>query len=156
MADTNRIGYYDIIIRWGILDIDARASGVGYWDRRTPQNNQRVEAYELKINPNNESYYLPSPEGGFVQFENLIGNTVQDGKLILNPGSSWYCPSQLPERMQSVARGNVLAEAGRQIAAAHLHSLEVEWLMSDQTAIDEIRDLFRVESINVRLRFLAE
>lgn len=24
----------------------------------------RVEAFELKINPNNESYYLPHPQGG--------------------------------------------------------------------------------------------
>lgn len=110
----------------------------------------------MKINPNNESYYLPSPEGGFVQFENLIGNTVQDGKLILNPGSSWYCPSQLPVRMQSVARDNVLAEAGRQIAAAQLHNLEVEWLMSDQAAIDEMVDLFGAENIKIRVRFLAE
>jgi len=150
------IGYYDTVIRWGVQNIEARAAGFGYWGKRIPQSNPRVEAYELKINPNNESYYLPSPEGGFVQFENVVGVIVQDGKLVLNPGSSWYCASQLPKRMQSVAREMVLAEARRQIAAAQHHNMEVEWLMSNQDVIDEMTELFRAENINVAVRFLAE
>lgn len=51
-------------IKWGIRGIDARPDGKGFWGQRIKQNNSRVDGYELKINPQNESYYLPHPEGG--------------------------------------------------------------------------------------------
>lgn len=149
-------GYYDTEIRWGAQKIEARAFGAGYWGKRIPQHKPRVDAYELKINPNNESYYVPSPDGGFVQFENLVGDTVQDGKLVEKTGSSWYRPSQLATRMQPIAQGKILAEARRQIEAARAHQLEVEWLVSDQAVVDEMTELFQTENVNIRVTFLAE
>ena len=74
---------YDQKIKWGINTINVRKEGKGFWGERMSQHNIRVDKYELKINPNNESFYLPHPMGGFVQFENLKNKTVQDGKLIL-------------------------------------------------------------------------
>lgn len=52
-------------IQGGIHDIEVRPEGGGYWGKRTTQNNPKVEAYELKINPQEESFYLPYPEGGY-------------------------------------------------------------------------------------------
>ena len=62
----------------------------GYWGRRFPQSDPAVNAYELQVNPNNESYYLPHPNGGYVQFENLVGDTLQDGKLVTSPSSIYF------------------------------------------------------------------
>ena len=76
-------GVYTDKIKWGIHEIDVRPDGNGFWGQRIRQNNPRVDGYELKINPQNESYYLPHPEGGYVQFENMINSTVQDGKLVM-------------------------------------------------------------------------
>ena len=82
------VGEYTTTIRWGIQDVQARPSGPGYWGRRTPLANARANAYELKINPSGENFYLPDPAGGYVQFENLVGNTLQDAKFI-GEGSSF-------------------------------------------------------------------
>ena len=83
-------------IKWGIHEIDVRPEGKGFWGKRIKQADPRVEAFELKINPNNESYYLPHPQGGYVQFENMINSTVQDGKLILNK-KSFYHVDDMPD-----------------------------------------------------------
>lgn len=64
---------YTTKIKWGINDIEARPLGNGFFGKRIPQKNIRVDDFELKINPNNESFYLPHPNGGYVQFENLAG-----------------------------------------------------------------------------------
>ena len=66
-------------------NIPARPAGPGYWGKRTPQGKPRVDAYERKINPNDESYYLPHPKGGLVQFENVIKGALEDGKLVEKP-----------------------------------------------------------------------
>lgn len=80
-------GKYSDTIKWGIHDIEVRPDGKGFWGRRIKQSDSRVDAYELKINPNNESYYLPHPNGRYVQFENMLNGTVQDGKLIMQQKS---------------------------------------------------------------------
>lgn len=81
---------YTTKIKWGINDIEARPFGKGFLGKRIPQKNTRVDDFELKINPNNESFYLPHPNGGYVQFENLAGDIVQDGKLIIKQKSFYY------------------------------------------------------------------
>src|SRR5205807_4588874 len=58
------VSEYSTTIRWGIQDVQARPSGPGFWGRRTPLTNARANAYELRINPSGENFYLPHPEGG--------------------------------------------------------------------------------------------
>ena len=82
-----------------------RPDGNGFWGQRIRQNNPRVDGYELKINPQNESYYLPHPEGGYVQFENMINSTVQDGKLVMQQ-KSFYHVNDMPD----FAKNKVLQE----------------------------------------------
>ena len=148
----NEVGTYTTRIRWGILNVEARPAGPGFFGKRNPQLNPRVEAFELKINPNNESFYLPHPEGGFVQFENLVNTTLQDGKLVMNVRSSIYLVDQLP----TFARDAVLKEAARQVAAASSSGLRVEWLVSDPGAVSQLTKLFASEKINITVRFLPE
>lgn len=93
---------------------------------RIAQANPRVDAFELKINPSNESFYLPHPNGGHVQFENIVSNTVQDGKLILSKKSFYHV-----EDMPAFARTKVLEETRRQVDSARTANYEVEWLVSD-------------------------
>ena len=92
-------GTYTTRIRWGIQDIDARPHPTiegAFWGRRVPQKNPRVDAFELRVNPNNESLYLPHPDvGGFVQFEGMVGTVAQDGKLVMS-ATSIYHTEDLP------------------------------------------------------------
>lgn len=83
-------GKYTTIIKWGIHEIDARPFGKGYLVKRIKQTDPRVDTFEMKINPHNESFYLPHPEGGFVQFENILTGAAQDGKLIMKPKSLYH------------------------------------------------------------------
>jgi hypothetical protein len=145
------VGTYTTKIKWGIQEIEARPHGPGYWGKRTPQGNARVDAYELKINPNGESYYLPHPDGGFVQFEGLATGALKDGKLIMSPKSLYHV-----EDMPSFAKDKVLAEARRQMAAAKGPGLRVEWLVSDTKAETQLRTLFTTEGITIDITFLAE
>jgi hypothetical protein len=110
----------------------------GFWGERFSQADPAVDAFELQINPNNESYYLPHPNGGYVQFEKLIGTTLQDGKLVTSPNSLYYV-EDVPEFLQQ----KVLAEAKRQIEAAKANNLSVEWLVSDERAVAQIDTLLR-------------
>jgi hypothetical protein len=110
-----------------------------------------VEAYELSINPANESFYLPHPEGGTVQFENLVGDALQDGKLIQKPRSIYHVADLPP-----FAQGKALQEARRQLEAAGSAGLQVEWLVSDQKAVDLLTELFRSEGLGVRVTLRPE
>ena len=142
---------YDQKIKWGINTINVRKEGKGFWGERMSQHNIRVDKYELKINPNNESFYLPHPMGGFVQFENLKNKTVQDGKLILTK-KSFYHVADLPD----FAREKVLQEARRQIEAATLANYKIEWLISDKKAVNQLTELFILNNVNIKVSFLPE
>jgi hypothetical protein len=144
------VGTYSQKIKWGILDVDARPhSAGGYWGKRVPQKNPAVDAYELKINPGGESYYLPHPNGGFVQYENLAATALQDGKLVTAPRSIYHVADMPP-----FAKKQILAEATRQVDAAKEAGLTVEWLVSEQKALDQLKDLFIAESIPIKLILL--
>jgi len=149
------VGTYTTKIKWGIQEVEARPAGPGYWGKRTPQTNPGVDAYELKINPNNESYYLPHPDGGYVQFENVVGTTLQDGKLV-QTARSFYKPSTLAGKMRPVAEGKVLAEAQRQLEAATAQGMQVEWLVSDKAAAAELEMLFKTKGVNIKVTHLPE
>jgi len=146
-----KVGEYTTKIKWGIHDIDARPHGSGYWGKRIPQNDARVDAFELKINPNNESYYLPHPEGGFVQFENLSATALQDGKLIIKPKSIYHV-----DDLPAFAKNKVIAEAQRQVAAGKKAGLPVEWLVSDQKAVTQLDKLFKSEGIPISVKHFPE
>jgi hypothetical protein len=149
------VGEYTTTITWGIQsDVPVRQSGPGYFGRRTPQPSAAVNAYELQINLSNESFYLRNAEGSYVQFENLIGNTLQDAKYIGNPARSWYRPSTLQPSLRRPAEAGILAEADRQLAVANLHNLHVEWVVSDQATVTELTNFFAANNRNIRVRFL--
>ena len=147
-ASQSEVGTYTTKIKWGIQEVEARPAGPGFWGKRTPQTNPAVDAFEMKINPNNESYYLSHPQGGFVQFENLAGTTLQDGKLVTN-ASSIYKVSDLP----AFAQQSVLKEATRQVEAASAHGLQVEWLVSDSEAASQLVTLFEKEGVNIKVTY---
>jgi hypothetical protein len=152
---TNPISsQYTTKIKWGIHEIEARPfQDKGYWGKRIPQKNSRVEAFEQKINPNNESFYIESPSnGGFVQFENLVDDKLQDGKLILQTDNSIYHIYDKPEFLSK----NIEKEALRQAEAAHSKGLSVEWLVSDRKAEEQLRRFFQEKNINITVKFLAE
>ena len=129
VAEQARVGTYTTKIKWGILNIEARPHTSikgGFWGRRTPQANPRVNAYELKINSSNESFFLPNPGGGYVQFEKLVGTSlVQDGKLVMKQRSIYHVAEMPP-----FAKKKILSEANRQVKAASNAGLSVEWLIS--------------------------
>lgn len=155
MTERSRVGQYTTRIKWGIQNVDARPHTSikgAFWGRRTPQGKPRVDAYELKINSNNESIFLEHPSGGYVQFENLVGtNLVQDGKLVMSQRSIYHVADMPP-----FAREQMLAEAGRQVAAASPAGLRVEWLISDARAMQQLDDLFKAEKIMITLRLVPE
>jgi RHS repeat-associated protein len=155
LASAGKPGQYTTTIKWGIHQVQARQEGSGFWGKRIPQDDPRVNAYELKINPRNESYYLPHPEGGYVQFENLVGKTVQDGKLILKPQSSLYGKASEQPGVP-FARKVVLQEANRQTAAAAKTGMEVEWLVSDRATATQLQNLFNTEGIKIKVTHLPE
>nr|WP_299172748.1 hypothetical protein [uncultured Allomuricauda sp.] len=150
---ANGVGTYTTKIKWGIHNVDARPFGnKGYWGKRIKQSDTRVEAYELKINPNNESFYVEHPNGGFVQFENLSSSALQDGKMILQPNNSFYHVYDKPPFL----RQKVLDEAIRQVEAASAKNLTVEWLVSDQKALTQLTQYFSENNVNIMVKFLAE
>ena len=127
-----------------------RPDGNGFWGQRIRQNNPRVDGYELKINPQNESYYLPHPEGGYVQFENMINSTVQDGKLVMQQ-KSFYHVNDMPD----FAKNKVLEEARRQIDAAGAADYKVEWLVSDESAVNQLTEFFKEHNVDIIVTFLS-
>ena len=137
---------YTTKIRWGAIDIDARPFGKGYFGKRIKQTNPRVEAYELKINPNNESFYLwNSIENRYVQFENISENMLQDGKCVLTPENSIYRVYDKPEFL----RKNILKEARTQVVTAQQNGLKVEWLVSDEVAREHLQRFFNENNSHV-------
>lgn len=139
-VEASQVGNYTGSIRWGIRDVNVREAPPCYWGQRLPQSDPAVNAYELQVNPNNESYYLPHPNGGYVQFENLVGDTLQDGKLVTSPTSIYYVADKPAFLNQSI-----LNEATRQVDAATAANLQVEWLVSNETAATQLRNLFQAQ-----------
>jgi|GEM_PF-1535686 len=145
------VGQYTQKIKWGIQDVEVRLAGKGFFGQRIQQINPRVDAYELKINPNNESYYLKSPTGGYVQYENMVNDVVMDGKLVIQQ-KSFYHVNDLPD----FARNKVLQEAMRQVEAANNVGYTVEWLISDPKAVAQLTDFFKSKNINIVVKYFPE
>jgi hypothetical protein len=145
------VGTYTTTIKWGTKTVEARPFGNGYWGKRFPQSNPRVDAYELKINPNNESYYLPLSEERMVQFENISKEALQDGKLIMEKSSIYHVYDKPP-----VLRTNILNEAKDQAAVAKKYGLKVEWLVSDEKAVDHLTRFFKEENVEIIVKLFPE
>ncbi|AZK45327.1 hypothetical protein [Paenibacillus lentus] len=148
---TPKAPKYNTKIKWGINDINARPHGKGFFGERIPQSNPRVDDFELKINPNNESYYLPHPKGGYVQFENLVDDVLQDGKLIIKP-KSFYHVDDLPE----FAKNKVIQEALRQQDSAIAAGYKVEWLVSDKKAVEQLTNFFKLKNVEIDVKYFPE
>lgn len=156
VAEQANVGKYTTKIEWGIHKaLEARPHPTiegAFWGKRIRQSNPRVDAYELKINPNNESLYLPMGDGTFAQLENIVGDTiVQDGKLVMAARSQYHV-ADLP----SFAKDSVLKEARRQVTAASRIGARVEWLVSEARAESQLRQLFTDKGVAVTVRLLPE
>ena len=100
------------------------------------------------------SFYLPHPNGGYVQFENAAKGAVEDGKLVMDTGgrSLYRDFAKLP----SFARSKILGEATRQVEAASAAGLSVEWKVSDPIAATNLRNLFSTEGVKILVTHLPE
>jgi hypothetical protein len=150
--EADEVGKYTTKIRWGIQDIDVRPFEKGYWGKRVSQTNPRVDAFELKINPNNESFYLPHPEGGYVQYENIVNATVQDGKLVMDQSSIYH----VLDKPEFLTTKSILEPAQRQLAAAKAAGYKVEWLVSDEKAVQQLTQYFKDKNIDITVKLLKE
>lgn len=119
--------------------------------RKNIADNIRVDRYELKINPQKESYYLPHPEGGYVQFENMVNGIVQDGKLIMQ-AKSFYHVYDMP----SFAKTKILEEDQRQLEAANAAKYKVEWLVSEKNAVEQLQRFFSEHDMDIKVTFYPE
>ena len=143
---------YTCEIKWGVQTIKVRPDGHGFWGGgRVKQHNPRVDAYEWKINPHGESYYLPHSKGGYVQFENMVNSIVQDGKLIIKRKSFYHI-----EDMPRFAKEKVLKEAQRQLDAANAANYTVEWLVSDEDAVRQLQNFFTSHDVNIKILYYPE
>ena len=151
--DNESVGKYTSEIVWSIFKhLLVRQFGKGCFGQRIKQLNSRVDNYELKINPNNEGYYLQHPNDRYVQFENMVDNVLQDGKCILNKNRSFYHVYD----SGYIAQRAVLRQAHRQIEAANAVGYKVEWLVSDEKAVKQISQLFKENDINISVKFFPE
>jgi hypothetical protein len=148
----SKAGVYTEKIKWGIQEIEVRPDGKGFWGKRTPQNNPRVDAFERKINPNNESYYVKSPKGGYIQFENISQSALQDGKLVMQAYKSIYKVYDKPEFL----RKKILDEATRQVEGAKFNGLKVEWLVSDKETVTQLTKFFKEKGVDILVKYLPE
>lgn len=150
--DAGEAGSYPMNIKQNTQTLPARRQGPGFWTPRMRQSDPAVDAYERKINPNNESYYVPLTDGSYMQFENATGRTVQDGKLVSDPVSSFYRDlDRLP-----FARANIIKTASQQVKAASRYGLSVEWLVSEQPTVAKLRALFEEQNIPVKVTYFPQ
>jgi hypothetical protein len=146
-------GEYDIEIDWdlhkrratgdkGMGPIRARkdADGPGWWGERIEQKHRpNADAYERKVNPNNESYYVDHPNGRKVQFENLEGEHLVDAKHVDRKPSA-YTPRDMP-----YAKDSLRQEAQDQVRAAKYNGKKVKWKVSDSDAADQLKEFFATD-----------
>ena len=150
--NANEPGSYPMNIKQNSQTLPARREGPGFWTRRMRQSNPAVDAYERKINPNSESYYVPLTDGSYMQFENANGRTVQDGKLVSDPVSSFYRDF---DRMP-FAQASIIKTASQQVKAASRYGLSVEWLVSEQPTVAKLRALFEEQNIPVKVTYFPQ
>jgi LysM repeat protein len=149
--EEDQVGVYTTTISWAIhKNIPVRPFGKGFWGKRITQGDARVNAYEKKINPNDESYYLPNKKGEYVQFENIAGDILEDGKLVQKKKTVYHV-YDVP-----YAQNKILAEAKRQADAAEFNGLSVEWKVSDQEAVSQMKRFFAEHKININVVFYPE
>lgn len=131
--------------------VEERYDGNGFWNRNKKHKNIRANNFYIKLNHNNESYYLEYPDGGHIRFDNKSDLILQSGKLITNPHSIYFIDKQ-PEIIIS----RILKEAERQIQVAILNGFKVEWLVSDEDAVSQLQNLFLSRNVSVSVKFIPE
>ncbi len=149
--DTGVPGEYTSSIVWQRRNVPARKVGKGYFGKRTKQYDSRVDSYELKLNPNDESYFLIHADGKPVQFENMKNGVVQDCKLVRGNNSIYYVKEKIP-----ILNKNILQQAKRQSEAANLVGYRVEWLLSDKRAVDQMKQLFYENNLDIIVTYYPE
>lgn len=114
---------------------------------------QTFKRLEVKVSKLVENFYLPHLDEGYVQFENMVNNVQQDGKHISEDRSIYHI-EDLPE----FASRKVLKEAQRQLKAANVANANyrVEWLVSDQKAVDQLTTLFSKYNVDMKIIYFPE
>jgi len=131
--------------------IEERPDGKGFWNGNIPSKDSRSHDFMLKINPNNESYYLEHPSGGYIQFDNKIDLTLQSGKFVVDQNSMFYV-----EEQSAFVKDKLLNEARRQNDTAILAGFKVEWLISDEKAVNQLNNFFTNNSIQIDVKLFPE
>ena len=150
----NNIGVpseYKYTIKWQNRTIPAWKDGEGYRGPRTKQHNERVNNYELKINPNNNSFFLEHPNGKMVQFEDMKDGVVKDGKLVMKSNSIYFVKEK-----PAFLNIPILKQVKRQLEAANLVGYRVKWLVSNQKAVDQMRQLFNEKDLDIIVTYYPE
>lgn len=93
-----------------------------------------------------------TPDGGFVQFENLANKTLQDGKLIMDKSSIYH----VLEKPDFLNTKSVLLPAQRQLKAATSAGYKVEWLVSDEKALKQLTRYFKEKNVDITIKLLKE
>ena len=150
--DTGVPGEYTDKIVWGIFNHHpVRKCGKGYFGKRIKQSDSRVDNYELKINPNNESYYLQHPDGRYVQFENMKNSIVQDAKLVKSERSYYRV-----DRLSSFMKQQLANKAKRQLETANAAGYKLEWIVSDKTAVEQLTRFFSEQNMDIIVTYCPE
>ncbi len=147
-----KVGKYTTTIKWGVdTTIQVRPEPPGFWGTRREVENAKANKYELVLNANDEAYFLPHPDGGYVQFEYAEGSKVYDGKAVTDTNNSMY--RKIDEL--SFLRKKSVDQARRQIDAASANGMTVEWKVSDRIVEQKFRAVFAAEGIAITITFKA-
>ena len=150
--DTGVPGEYTYEIVWSIHNhLLVRKCGKGCFGKRIEQSDLRVDNYELKINSNNESYYLQHPDGRYVQFENMKDSTLQDAKLVKSERSYYHV-----DRLSSCMKQKLHNKAKRQLETANAAGYKLEWIVSDITAVEQLRRFFAEQNMDIIVTYCPE
>ena len=150
--DTGVPGEYTEEILWSIFPhILVRKCGKGYFGTRIKQSDIRIDNYELKINPNNESFYLMHPDGRYVQFENMKNSTLQDAKLVMSNRSMYHA-----KKLSAFMQQKLLDKTNRQFETASAAGYKLEWIVSDKTAVEQLTQFFAEQNIDIIVTYYPE
>jgi hypothetical protein len=111
-----------------------------FYGERQPQKNPAVDAFEKKINPNDESVYVLNEDGSFVQFEGLDEGALVDGKCAIQQESFFL---KLKQAWAKEAREKFVRKAERQVETAEKQGLRVEFHVTREDVAVALRDLFK-------------
>lgn len=95
--------------------------------------------------------FLIHPDGKPVRFENMKNGIVQDCKLVMNKNSIYFVKEKIP-----ILNKNILQQAKRQLEAANFVGYKVQWLVSHEKAVEQIKQLFYGNNLDITVTYYPE